>query len=44
MKATIVLPTYNEAENIEDFLNEIYKVIPQIGGFEINPYKIQSNP
>ena len=43
MKATIVLPTYNEAENIEDFLNEIYKVIPQIGGFEINTLIVDDN-
>ena len=43
MKVTIVLPTYNEAENIEDFLNAIYSVIPQIGGFEINTLVVDDN-
>ena len=43
MKVTIVLPTYNEAENIEDFLNAIYSVIPQIEGFEINTLVVDDN-
>lgn len=36
MNVTIVLPTYNEAENIEDFLTAVYQVIPEIGDFNIN--------
>ena len=43
MKVTIVLPTYNEAENIKDFLNEVFKVIPQIEGFEINTLIVDDN-
>lgn len=43
MKATIVLPTYNEAENIEDFLIAVYKVIPEIEGFEINTLVVDDN-
>lgn len=43
MKATIVLPTYNEAENIEDFLNEVHKVISQIEMFEINTLIVDDN-
>lgn len=43
MKVTIVLPTYNEAENIEDFLNAIYSVIPQIEGCEINTLVVDDN-
>lgn len=36
MNVTIVLPTYNEAENIEEFLTAVYQVIPEIGDFNIN--------
>lgn len=36
MNVTIVLPTYNEAENIEDFLNTVYSVIAEIKDFNIN--------
>jgi len=36
MNVTIVLPTYNEAENIEDFLNAVHKVIAEINEFDIN--------
>lgn len=43
MKVTIVLPTYNEAENIEDFLNAVYQVIPQIEGFDINTLIVDDN-
>ena len=43
MKVTIVLPTYNEAENIEDFLNAVYQVIPEIDGFTINTLIVDDN-
>ena len=33
---TIVLPTYNEAENIEDFLNTVTKVVEKIEDFNVN--------
>ena len=36
MNVTIVLPTYNEAENISDLLNEIFKVAQDLENFEIN--------
>ena len=36
MNVTIVLPTYNEAENIEDFLNAVHQVISKIEDFNIN--------
>ena len=36
MKTTIVLPTYNEKENIECFLRELCAEIETIDGFDIN--------
>ena len=36
MKTTIVLPTYNEKENIEDFLNAVLDEIKNIKDFDIN--------
>ncbi len=36
MKTTIILPTYNEKENIEDFLNALLAEIKNIEGFDIN--------
>ena len=32
---TIVLPTYNEAENIEDFLNAVTTVVEKIEDFDV---------
>lgn len=29
-KAIVIIPTYNERENIEDFIRAIFKVVPQI--------------
>ena len=43
MNVTIVLPTYNEAENIEDFLNAVYKVINEITDFNINTLIVDDN-
>ena len=43
MNVTIVLPTYNEAENIEDFLNAVYKVIAEIKDFNINTLIVDDN-
>lgn len=43
MNVTIVLPTYNEAENIEDFLMTVYQVIPEIGDFNINTLVVDDN-
>lgn len=43
MNVTIVLPTYNEAENIESFLTAIYQVIPEIGDFNINTLVVDDN-
>lgn len=36
MKTTIVLPTYNEKENIEEFLNAVLAEIKNIKDFDIN--------
>lgn len=43
MNVTIVLPTYNEAENIEPFLTAVYQVIPEIGDFNINTLIVDDN-
>ncbi len=43
MNVTIVLPTYNEAENIEEFLNAVYKVIDDIHDFNINTLIVDDN-
>ncbi|MBR2524879.1 polyprenol monophosphomannose synthase [bacterium] len=43
MNVTIVLPTYNEAENIEDFLNAVYEVINEINDFNINTLIVDDN-
>lgn len=43
MKVTVVLPTYNEAENIEDFLKALYKVIDEISDFDINTLIVDDN-
>lgn len=43
MNVTIVLPTYNEAENIEDFLNAVFNVIAQIEDFDINTLIVDDN-
>lgn len=43
MNVTIVLPTYNEAENIEQFLTAVYQVIPEIGDFNINTLVVDDN-
>ncbi len=43
MNVTIVLPTYNEAENIEQFLTAVYQVIPEIGDFNINTLIVDDN-
>ncbi len=43
MNVTIVLPTYNEAENIEEFLTAVYQVIPEIGDFNINTLIVDDN-
>ena len=43
MNVTIVLPTYNEAENIKDFLNAVYEVIPTIEGFNVNTLIVDDN-
>ena len=43
MNVTIVLPTYNEAENIEAFLNAVYKVINEINDFNINTLIVDDN-
>lgn len=43
MNVTIVLPTYNEAENIEDFLNAVYKIIEEIKDFNINTLIVDDN-
>ena len=43
MNVTIVLPTYNEAENIEEFLHSVYKVISEIQGFSINTLIVDDN-
>ncbi len=36
MKTTIILPTYNEKENIEDFLQAVLDEIKNINDFDIN--------
>ena len=36
MKTTIVLPTYNEKENIEPFLSGLLAEIKALEGFDIN--------
>lgn len=43
MNVTIVLPTYNEAENIKDFLNSVYTEIEKIQGFNINTLIVDDN-
>ena len=43
MNVTIVLPTYNEAENIEAFLNAVYRVINEINDFNINTLIVDDN-
>ena len=43
MNVTIVLPTYNEAENIEAFLNAVYKVINELNDFNINTLIVDDN-
>ncbi len=43
MNVTIVLPTYNEAENIKDFLNLVYTEIEKIQGFNINTLIVDDN-
>lgn len=43
MNVTIVLPTYNEAENIVCFLNEVHQVISEISDFNINTLIVDDN-
>ncbi len=43
MNVTIVLPTYNEAENISDLLNEIFKIAHDIKDFDINTLIVDDN-
>lgn len=43
MNVTIILPTYNEAENIEPFLTAVYQIIPEIGDFSINTLIVDDN-
>ena len=43
MNVTVVLPTYNEAENIEDFLAALYREIANIDEFNINTLIVDDN-
>ena len=43
MNVTIVLPTYNEAENIKDFLNTVLSEIEKIKDFTINTLIVDDN-
>ena len=43
MNVTIVLPTLNEAENIEKFLSKVYEEISKINGFNINTLVVDGN-
>lgn len=43
MNVTIVLPTYNEAENIEDFLTAVHSAIHNINDFNINTLIVDDN-